>query len=351
MTTLSHHDDERLMRFLSATPMAGASLAPLPGDASFRRYVRVYLGQQTAMLMDAPPEREALAPFVQVAEWLCQHGYSAPQMIARDDAQGLMLLEDLGVDSLTNLCRTHRQMEPMLYEVAVDVLADWALGAATGRLSSPPLPRYDHALMMREVMLFSEWFLPQIISDATLAERQAEFSALWERLISDAELQEDVFVHRDFHADNLLWRPERSHLQRLGLLDFQDAVLGDPAYDLVSLIEDARRDVGADLAAQLLDRYLAATGFDRPSFLAKYSLLGAQRNCKIVGIFVRLAVRDGKAHYLNYLPRVWAHLNTDLAHEQLRPLAQWMQRVVPEAARSVPALRPAAPVGAAAGLS
>jgi hypothetical protein len=333
VSNLTPQQIKRYETFLATTDMTGARLSPLAGDASFRRYVRLHGQKKTAMLMDAPPEREALAPFMRVARWLCENGYSAPHIQACDEAGGLMLLEDLGEDSLTRLCAVSGGSEQALYEAAVDVLADWYLRAQRKTLSPLPLPQYDQALLMREVELFSQWFLPQIASGSLLQKLSHDYLSIWRELLATMPAAPRIFVHRDYHADNLLWLPQRSGLQRLGLLDFQDAVLGSPAYDLVSLLEDARRDVSSPLVTSLLHRYLAATGMDREAFMAEYALLGAQRNCKIIGIFVRLAVRDGKAHYLDYLPRVWRHLATDLAHPSLRSLSEWMAQAVPIAQR------------------
>ena len=182
---------------------------------------------------------------------------------------------------------------------------------------------------MRELRLFSDWFLPQILDGSALEDAQADYVSLWRDMLKAVRLEARLFVHRDYHADNLMWLEDRSGIKRVGLLDFQDALAGDAAYDLVSLLEDARRDVPLPLADELKQHYLQRSGADAISFSAAYALLAAQRNCKIVGIFTRLAARDGKQHYLDYLPRVWGHLNHDLEHPLMASLARYMNQYIP----------------------
>ena len=332
---------KQITAFLEHAGYADAVLTPLAGDASFRRYIRLQKGDQSYMLMDAPPEKEDVRPYVAIAEYLHRCNYSAPAILARDIEQGFLLLEDLGDDTFTRLLRQapkdHKKaQERTFYEAAIDVLANWH--CCETRLADPqtlPLPLYDNTLLMREVALFADWFLPQVIGKERASELHGDYMALWYELIHKVPLATDQFVHRDYHADNLMWLPARSGVARVGLLDFQDGVYGDGAYDLVSLLEDARRDVPHELVQAMTARYVAATGVDQEAFAATYSLLGAQRNSKIVGIFVRLCARDGKAGYLDYLPRVWEHLERDLAHPVLAPLRAWMDKHVPRDARGV----------------
>lgn len=331
---------EQIKDFLAGTRFKDADLHPLAGDASFRRYIRVRKGDDKAMLMDAPPEKEDVRPFVAVAEYLHNKGYSAPAIHARHLDSGLLLLEDLGDDSFTSILKNSgsqkEAMEQQLYASAIDVLAEWH--DETRQFSMPQhlvLPAYDEALLMREVALFTEWFLPQVVGKKEADILAPEYLAIWKSVIAEAGLSTHLWVHRDYHADNLMWLPGRSGTKRVGLLDFQDGVYGDAAYDLVSLLEDARRDVPPAVVDAMLERYIATTGINRASFLTSYAILGAQRNCKIVGIFARLAARDNKYGYLNYLPRVWAHLERDLAHPALAPLKQWIDRHIPRDQRGV----------------
>jgi N-acetylmuramate 1-kinase len=340
---------EQIKRFLSATDFADAELHPLAGDASFRRYIRLrkpgHKPAANAMLMDAPPGREDVRPYLAVAEYLYNQGYSAPEILARDTARGLLLLEDLGDDSFTLLLKKAAEadkavLEEELYASAIDVLAQWHdEGKKFSRPDALPLPVYGKTLMMQEVCLFADWYLPQVVGKERAAVLKAEYVAIWERIIASASLSTQVWVHRDYHADNLMWLPAREGARRVGLLDFQDGVYGDAAYDLVSLLEDARRDVPPQLCQAMLERYLAATGTDRDRFLKAYALLGAQRNCKIVGIFARLAARDNKFHYLNFLPRVWRHLENDVRHPSLLALKQWLDLNLAPDARGVITVR------------
>lgn len=321
--------------FLAASGWAGAVRSNLAGDASFRRYERVvHSVRGHAVLMDAPPDKEDVRPFVRVTDFLRSCALSAPAILARDEAQGFLLLEDLADESFTKLLRKSPEREAELYHNALDVLL-WLHGNAQLRapLEALALPAYDHALLMRELSLFSQWFLHKIIAPEVLSQRQQEFESLWDGLLTKHMPQCNQFVHRDFHADNLMHLATRDGVANVGLLDYQDAVLGDAAYDLVSLLEDARRDVGTETVQAVLAEYCQRTGEDADSFAQRYALLGAQRNCKIVGIFVRLWVRDGKPHYLGYLPRVWGHLERDLAHPQLAELRAWMDTYVPVSLR------------------
>lgn len=340
---------EQINRFLSGTGFAGAELHPLAGDASFRRYIRLrqpgHKPDATAMLMDAPPGKEDVRPYMAVAEYLCRQGYSAPEILAGDAAKGLLLLEDLGDDSFTLVLKKAGEgekaaLEEELYASAIDVLAQWHdEGKNFSRPDALKLPVYGKTLLMQEIRLFSDWFLPQAVGKDAALKLKAEYESIWERIFAAVPLDTHLWVHRDYHADNLMWLPAREGAQRVGLLDFQDGVYGDAAYDMVSLLEDARRDVAPPLARAMLERYLAATGVNRQRFLTAYAVLGAQRNCKIVGIFSRLAARDGKSSYLNYLPRVWSHLENDLSHPALAALKQWLDLHVGPPQRGVITLR------------
>jgi len=327
--------------FLTHHGFGAAKLYPLAGDASFRRYIRVQHAGKSYMLMDAPADKEDVRPFVAIAQYLTHAGYSAPAILAQDVVQGFLLLEDLGDDTFTRILKRSEgvekeRLERQFYEGAIDLLAAWH--HAQTHLADPerlPLPLYDEALLMREVALFSDWFLPQCLGLEKAKALRADYLALWQDIIRQTQLATNQLVHRDYHADNLMWLPERSAHARVGLLDFQDAVYGDGAYDMVSLLEDARRDVPAALVQEMKERYVKASCCDGAQFALAYAVLGAQRNSKIVGIFARLAARDGKHHYLDYLPRVWGHLQHDLQHPALAKLRAWIDHHVPAQSRGV----------------
>lgn len=325
---------EQITAFLD-THVGSYEMQPLAGDASFRRYIRVKKPGASFMLMDAPPDKEDIRPFMAICGHLQKSGFSAPGMAAHDAEKGFLLLEDLGDDTFSRLLRADIGREEEYYLAAVELLAAWH----TGSLPAMDIPAYDTALLSREVLLLPNWFLPQLLDGAELKEAQESFAALWSEMLAAAPLQQEHFVHRDYHADNLMWLPSRSGPARVGLLDFQDAVMGDAAYDLVSLLEDARRDVPPELVSKMLRHYLAHTQVDAQQFRFAYALLAAQRNSKIVGIFTRLAARDGKKHYLEYLPRVWGHLTRDLEHPDMAALKTWFDRYVPMDKRGVIAIR------------
>ena len=323
--------DATIAAFLAGNGWGKAARRPLADDASFRRYDRVDDGERRAVLMDAPPEHEDVRPFVAVARYLAGRGYSAPRIIAADEDAGLLLLEDLGDGLYTRvLAAGHAEEEP-LYAAAVDLLVDLH-GSPVEGVSVPP---YDDARLREETDLLIDWFLPAVTAEATADGVRAAYRAAWDEVLPCARAVPETLVLRDYHADNLIWLPERAGLRRAGLLDFQDAVIGPVAYDLVSLLQDARRDVAPGTVEAMLARYLKGRPeAGRDAFLAAYAVLGAQRNAKIVGIFTRLWKRDGKPAYLDYLPRVWRLLEHDLAHPALAPVRRWFDETIPPELRA-----------------
>ncbi|MBP7242900.1 phosphotransferase [Amaricoccus sp.] len=315
--------------FLADAGWAGAARAPLAGDASARSYVRLARGAERAMLMDVPPESGlAVAPFLAVTDWLRGLGLSAPEIYTADRAAGLVLLEDLG-DELFLRLAAEPGREAGLYAAAVDLLAFLQSAPPpqpTGDWTPPP---YDRAVLLREMRLVHEWYLPMRTGRPTPPDLAAEFDARVEAVVAIAEAEPPTVVLRDYHAENLLWLPERGGHARVGLLDYQDLLIGTPAYDLVSLLGDARRDLGPGLAAAMTARYLDRTGREPAGFARSAAALGAQRNLKILGLFVRLAERDGKRGYLRHLPRVWQGLTRDLRHPDLAPVAAFVAAHVP----------------------
>lgn len=312
--------------FLAAAGWGDATVLPLAGDASFRRYFRVVAPGRSAVLMDAPPEHEDVDPFLAVAGHLIARGYSAPRAIAVDRAGGLLLLEDFGDRLVGPALRDDASGERAIYADAAALLADLARRPAPADLAP-----YDRDTMQREAALFVDWYA----TDAGLAVDRDGFVAAWDAVLPRVAAPEPpVLVLRDFHADNLMLL-DRPGLRRLGLLDFQDALAGHPAYDLVSLLQDARRDVSPALEAEMLARFVEAAGIaDVEGFRAAYETLGAQRNAKILGIFTRLWARDGKRNYLALRPRVWGYLERNLAHPALAPVADWFAANVPAEARA-----------------
>ena len=316
-----------LTAFLDSAGWGGAAIDPIPGDASFRRYFRIAGADGArAMLMHAPPPHEDPRPFLDVALWLTAHGHRAPAILAEDAAQGWVLTEDFGDDRMRDWLDCNPDGEHGAYAEAIDALVQLH--------DSPPGPfaPYDMAVYQREAGLLTEWYCPAM----GLPVDVDGYNGAWDQALAPLleRQQPGVTVLRDYHAENImLLAPDRAGQGKQGLIDFQDALVGHRAYDLVSLLQDARRDVGLELERAMLDRYLAAT--DAPdTFEADYALLGAQRNAKIVGIFTRLAKRDGKTRYLSLIPRVWQAMERDLAHPALGPVADWFAANIPDHIRA-----------------
>ena len=310
--------------FLARLGWADAEILPLAGDASFRRYFRAVGHDRTAILMDAPPPHEDPRPFITIAEWLGERGFGAPAILGSDLDHGLVLLEDFGDARMREIVDAAPESELRLYEAATDVLIQLRDHRAA------EIAPYDARQLHREAALLTEWYCPAVGAAA-----DAEgYAAAWDRVFPLAMAATPVTVLRDYHAENVML-VERGPGTHLGLLDFQDALAGHPAYDLVSLLQDARRDVHPDLEAALLDRYLRITGAG-DDFVTAYHVLGAQRNAKIVGIFTRLWQRDGKPRYPALCPRVWGYLNRDLEHPALAPVKAWFDANLPLGLRGDP---------------
>lgn len=323
--------------FLEASGWGGVAPVPLAGDASFRTYYRLCRGRESAVLMDAPPPDEDVSPYVAVAGILRGLGLSAPEVMAADVAQGFLLIEDFGDDTYTRLLQRGAD-EPALYTLAIDALISLQQQAAA--TTSIELPPYDEARLLAEAVLFVDWYMPAVLGQPVSAEFREEYLALWRALLADTcQLFQPTLVLRDYHVDNLMLLHSRPTVRACGLLDFQDAVVGPPAYDLVSLLEDARRDVPEALRQAMTRRFLAALpALDTAQFQRTAAVFAAQRNCKILGIFTRLWKRDGKPGYLRHIPRLWRLLERDLRDPPLADIAQWIGRHLPSGARRVPDL-------------
>ncbi|RJE81004.1 tRNA (adenosine(37)-N6)-threonylcarbamoyltransferase complex ATPase subunit type 1 TsaE [Paracoccus sp. JM45] len=291
--------------FVTQAGWGDARVMPLAGDASARRYFRLHGPQGTAILMDDPAG--AMPAFLTMTNWLTDHGFGAPAVLAQDQVNGLALVQDLGDDLVARVLERDPDAARSVYDRVTDLLVD---------LHRQPVPDFMPALdataLADQVGLFAEWY-PQ----AAGITGGAEIAPIIARLHDQLATLPPVVALRDFHAENLIWRGSAP----LGLIDYQDAVAAHPAYDLVSALQDARRDVPPEIEASCIDRYLAATGHDGHSFRAAYALLGAQRNLRIMGIFTRLCLRDGKPRYLDFMPRVWEFIQRNLAHPALAELA------------------------------
>ena len=312
--------------FLERAGWGGAEIDPIPGDASFRRYFRIQGERGPAMLMHAPPPHEDPKPFLHVGQWLSDHGLRAPEVFAAEPEMGWVLLEDFGQDRMRDWLDENPDGEEAAYAGAIDALVD------LHQCDPGPFEPYDLPAYLQETALFTEWYCPAAGLDV---DKAGHVTAWQEALAPMLERQQPgVTVLRDYHAENIMLLGDPRDKAAQGLIDFQDALVGHPAYDLVSLLQDARRDVSPELEAAMLDRYCAAATPDE-EFLADYARLGAQRNAKIVGIFTRLYRRDGKPRYLDLIPRVWEAMERDLANPALAPVARWFEQNVPQELREM----------------
>lgn len=309
-----------LRQFLASAGWDGAQIDTIPGDASFRRYFRVSQGGRSAMLMHAPPPHEDPQPFLDVAAWLTANGMRAPAIYAADAVKGWVLLEDFGNDRMRDWLVVHPHEEQAAYAAAIDALV------ALHRRDPGPFAPYDMEAYLRETAVFTEWYCPAV----GLAVDADSYARAWQAVLAPllARQTPGVTVLRDYHAENVMLLPCGDQ----GLIDFQDALVGHRAYDLVSMLQDARRDVSPELERRMLDRYQSQVDAG-PDFEADYARLGAQRNAKIVGVFTRLWKRDGKSAYLALIPRVWTQLERDLTHPALAPVAAWFDANIPRALR------------------
>lgn len=321
--------------FLAGAGWGGAAIAPLAGDASFRHYYRLRDNGAQAVLMDAPPAREDVRPFVRIARHLHGLGLSAPSILAADEAQGLLLLEDFGDDTFSRLLQ-RKDAEDQLYALAVDVLIRLHTLDPAAALPQA-LPAYDERRLLDEALLLTDWWLPAACGRATDEAVRESYITCWRRALEPVLAQPRTLVLRDFHVDNLMRLDGRSGLAACGLLDFQDAVAGPAAYDLMSLLEDARRDIAPELKARMLARYHAGVAAARTdAFETAFATLAAQRHAKVIGIFTRLWRRDGKPLYLAHIPRVWRLLEAALTQPALAELNDWFSHHVPPEARRLP---------------
>ncbi len=358
---------ELIQAFLDGAGWGAAVRVPVTGDASARRYERLTLGDEKTVFVDTPGlaeghicpkganehERKALgytasarlagtnpSAFICLASALTRRGFSAPQILASDLENGLLLIEDLGADRVAETVAAKPELEAEIYQAAISLLAALYRSSFMPDLSAHHtdwhVGKYDTLALQTEADLFPLWYVPHFdgkLSDAVLG----EWHQIWERSFARLDAHAHGLALRDFHAENTFYLPARAGRANIGLIDFQDALFAHPAYDLVSLLEDARRDVSLDLIAPLIEQFCAEAGIENDEkFSAAYAAQGAQRNAKILGIFVRLNTRDDKPHYLDLIPRVAAHFRNDLSHPAMADLKAWTQQYTPSLWESGP---------------
>ena len=344
--------------FIESSSWQAAAVTPIPGDASARRYFRLALEDERAILMDYDPSDEPseaakdymrraglagtdMRSFAAIGTALYRRGFSAPKIIAADTGLGFLLLEDLSTDKAgSNVYARHLEShpsdEPKLYEAAVDALAAIYRSSFGQPLESHhgdwTVPEFDLSAQMMELTLFTEWFVPDVGVNLS-KEALNDWAEIWAEMTAALAAHAPGLALRDFHAENLFWCPEREATAKVGLIDFQDAVYTHPAYDLNSLLEDARRDVPRELARDLFSRFCDKTGLvEDESFYAAYAVSGAQRKLKNLGFPVRSDKLYGKPQYRALHPRLKRHLQVYLAHPACAPLKAWLDEYLPKGA-------------------
>ncbi|MGH1355130.1 MAG: aminoglycoside phosphotransferase family protein [Thalassovita sp.] len=304
--------------FLAGTDWAGTEPISLAGDASNRRYDRLTRDGKTVVLMDAPPDKgEDVRPFVRIADFLTECGLSAPRILAQDSRNGFLLLEDLGDDLFARVALARPELESDLYTAATDALVH------LHQFAPPKLEPYSPEFMTEMAALAWGWYQRGINGN----DDASAFSQAFLPLLHTHAAAQTVLIQRDYHAENLLWLPDRNDVARVGLLDFQDARTGHPAYDLVSLLKDARRDVSPELERQMIAHYVSKTGSDPAEFESAYQILGVQRNLRILGVFARLSLHFNKPSYVDLIPRVWDHLQNGLDSPALASVAPLVRKL------------------------
>ncbi|HRJ11675.1 MAG TPA: phosphotransferase [Alphaproteobacteria bacterium] len=314
-------------KFISAHGWTMAAITALPVDASRRCYFRLAMPDgRTCLLMDAPPHaEEKFREYHLIANALCNAGLSAPEIYASDFDNGFALIEDFGEDTFTRLLNNgHGTRE--LYLLAVDAIAQMQQ-----RIPSDfgGVGEYTHEILMDEVLRLIDWYYPLWHGARASADLRAEFAGIMDNILRQLPPLKNVLVLRDFHVDNLMLLPGRHGAAQAGLLDFQDGARGNPAYDVLSLLEDARRDLDPIVMAEAWQRYAAQINYDKHDLALSYNILGLQRHGRITGQFIRLWIRDDKPQYLKFMPRVTAQLTAKLQAPVAAPLRTWCEKHLP----------------------
>ena len=325
--------------FLDKEGWGRAKREPLMADASFRRYERLELTGNLAMLMDAPPPIESIDKFITISQHLYSLGFSTPKVLARDISNGLLIIEDLGNETFTKALSANRSIdETNLYNLAVDVLIKLHNYPMKDVLPSNT-ENYSIDHLLDEAQLFCDWTWGALFGTKPETKVIDSFQSAWIEALTPFIKMDETLVLRDYHVDNLMVLKNRSGIAKCGLLDFQDAVIGHRAYDLMSLLEDARRDININIKEKMLERYFRAfPSLEKKQFSAAFAVFAAQRHTKVIGIFTRLCMRDGRTAYLRHIPRVWRLLESTLLHQSLAPVARWFETNIPPERRITPSL-------------
>ena len=313
--------EEQIKELLRKNNLLCAPTEKITSDASNRKYLRLTKGNKTVILMDSNPKKnEPLNNFIYFTNFLRKHHFSAPKIYDSDIPNGLLLLEDLGARNFADILKVKPKVETNIYKEAVNQLI-MIQSKETPKQAKP----YSTEILIEEALLFTEWYLGETNSSRL----STQFTSLLRPLLKKIDQTKPTLVLRDFHAENLIWMNSRKNFKRVGLLDYQDALIGHPAYDMASLLKDARRDVSIEVRDIMTNHYLEKTKHNKDLFLRDYSILSAQRNLKIIGIFSRLSIRDKKKNYVKLIPRVWKNLENDFMHPDLKNLSKFINAVAP----------------------
>ena len=327
--------DSQIDTFLSKIGWHGVPHSMLAQDASFRRYKRITRNGMSAVLMDAPPPREDVRPFLKISHTLTRLGFSAPHVYGKDLDVGFLLLEDLGDATFSRLLNDGASLEE-LYTLATDVLVELHTQLRKENIPTD-IVSYAREMFFEEAALLVDWYLPAVLKTSLPREARISYRDIWEEILTHGVRVPTSLVLRDFHVDNLILIKGRRGIRACGILDFQDAVVGPVSYDFVSLLQDARRDVSSSVAEKMRTRYLEAFPIIDPYFFdLSCTILAVQRHCKVLGIFTRLRDRDGKDTYLKHTPRLWRLLERGLRKPVLAPLKDWFDEYIPKRVRIFP---------------
>jgi hypothetical protein len=305
-------------------PKENYTIGAIPGDAGQRSYFRVSTKEKSFVIMDCPPSYCSVQPFIDMAIFLRENKFSAPKIVEQDVENGFLLLEDFGTLNIKNYLLADKTRLKETYLLMLDLLV--AL-----QKKEPPanLAKVTNETLLAELKIFVDWYMPHAYKRELNAEELEEFISIWRNILEKQTIKQRGIVLRDYHVENMMHLEQKKSTHKLGLLDFQDALIGSPVYDLVSVLEDARIDVTRSDALYYAEYFAQKKKIDVESLFIDYHILGAQRNCRILGVFARKAMRDNDNNYLQYIPRVLKYLKYDLSHAALAPLKQWFERLGP----------------------
>ena len=298
------------------------TIEPIVGDAGLRDYLRVTTNDNNYIIMDCPPSYTSIEPFIQIANFLNQNGFSAPDIIKSDINNGFLILQDFGKLSVKNYLLNNNKTQQDIYHLSIDLLIKL-------QDAEPPknLKKFDNTLLASELSVFTDHYIPYKQNEAIDSSDLENFNILWEDLLLKQPPMQNSIVLRDYHVENMMYLKREKGIKKLGLLDFQDALIGSPLYDLVSILEDARIDISRNFALECVQYYASAKKIDLEAALINYHILGAQRNLRILGIFARKYIRDKDNTYLQYIPRVLKYLEYDVSHPVLEPIKNWLLKI------------------------